>query len=136
MSEQQPAETGLTETGPLKTVVRVEDVEAVEVVPGITRRRLPATEGARGWLIDFAPGTEWPAVDVHAAEERYFVLEGEVIEGPERHGAGTYVVFAPGSRHRPRTETGARMLGISLEPEPGPGSDPGPGAGAGARPSR
>ncbi|MFI6007111.1 anti-sigma factor, partial [Streptomyces sp. NPDC051366] len=27
---------------------------------------------------------------------------------------GTYVVFAPGSRHRPRTETGARMLGVTV----------------------
>jgi len=25
-------------------------------------------------------------------------------------------VFAPGSSHRPRTETGARMLGISILP--------------------
>jgi hypothetical protein len=42
------------------------------------------------------------------------VLSGEVIEGEERHPAGSYVVFAPGSRHRPRTESGARMLGITL----------------------
>lgn len=42
------------------------------------------------------------------------MLSGEVIEGEERHGAGTYAVFVPGSRHRPRTETGARKLGISL----------------------
>ncbi|MER6950159.1 cupin domain-containing protein [Nonomuraea sp. NPDC000554] len=98
----------------LKTVVQVEEVAPVEVVPGIVRRRLPATEHARGWLIDFAAGTEWPEVDVHATEERYYVLSGEVIEGEERHGPGTYVVFAPGSRHRPRTETGARMLGITV----------------------
>lgn len=44
------------------------------------------------------------------------VLSGEVVEGHERHGPGTYVVFAPGSRHRPRTETGARMLGITVLP--------------------
>ena len=48
------------------------------------------------------------------SEERYFVLAGEVIEGEERHGPGMYVVFAPGSRHRPRTEHGARMLGITV----------------------
>ncbi|RPK94522.1 cupin domain-containing protein [Streptomyces sp. ADI98-10] len=98
----------------LKTVVQVDDVEPHEVAPGILRRRLPGTAYARGWLIDFAPGTEWPEIDEHHTEERYFVLSGEVIDGGERHGPGTYVVFAPGSEHRPRTEAGAQMLGISL----------------------
>lgn len=100
--------------GTLKTVVHVDDVDPHEVVPGILRRGLPRTEYARGWLIDFAAGSEWPEIDEHQTEERYFVLSGEVIDGGERHGPGTYVVFAPGSEHRPRTETGARMLGISL----------------------
>ncbi|KOU26441.1 anti-sigma factor [Streptomyces sp. WM6372] len=103
-----------TPTGPLKTTVHIDDIEPGGVAPGIVRRRLPATEFATGWLIDFAPGTQWPDVDVHDTEERYYVLNGEVIEGEERHGPGTYVVFAPGSRHRPRTETGARMLGVTV----------------------
>ncbi|WP_030800772.1 cupin domain-containing protein [Streptomyces sp. NRRL S-337] len=107
MSESTQAEA-------LKITVQVEDVAPAEVVPGIVRRRLPGSEYARGWLIDFAPGTEWPEVDLHDSEERYYVLSGEVIEGEERHGPGTYVVFAPGSRHRPRTEKGARMLGITV----------------------
>ncbi|GHF82528.1 cupin domain-containing protein [Kitasatospora xanthocidica] len=98
----------------LKTSLLVDEVEPVEVAPGIVRRRLTATGYARGWLIDFAPGSRWPEVDVHDAEERYFVLSGEVIEGEERHPAGSYVVFAPGSSHRPRTETGARMLGVTV----------------------
>ncbi|MFE5587860.1 cupin domain-containing protein [Kitasatospora sp. NPDC056531] len=98
----------------LKTTLLAGDVEPVEVGPGIVRRRLTATGYARGWLIDFAPGSQWPEVDVHHTEERYYVLSGEVIEGDERHPAGSYVVFAPGSSHRPRTETGARMLGITL----------------------
>lgn len=96
--------------------VRVDDIEAVEVAPGIIRRPLADTAHARGWMIDFAAGTEWPAVDHHDGEERYFVLSGEVIEGDQRHGAGTYVVFAPGTSHRPRTDTGARLLGINLPP--------------------
>ncbi|GAA3579010.1 hypothetical protein GCM10022419_070570 [Nonomuraea rosea] len=94
--------------------VNIDEVEAVEVVPGIMRRRLPATDHARGWVIDFAPGTQWPEVDVHEGEERYFVLSGEVIEGEVRYGAGSYVVLARGSSHQPRTEIGARMLGINL----------------------
>ncbi|MEU6857901.1 cupin domain-containing protein [Glycomyces sp. NPDC046736] len=95
-------------------VVQVDDVEAVEVVPGIIRRRLAITEHARGWVYDFAPGTEWPEVDVHEAEERYYVVSGEFIDRGQRLGPGSYVVFAPGSSHQPRTETGARMLGISI----------------------
>ena len=95
-------------------ILQVDDVEPVEVVPGIIRRRLPATEWARGWMYDFAPGTEWPEDDVHEGEERYFVISGEFIDRGQRLGPGSYVVFAPGSSHRPGTETGARMLGISI----------------------
>ncbi|MER7154329.1 cupin domain-containing protein [Streptomyces lydicus] len=95
-------------------VLNAHDVQPVEVAPGITRRRLPATRWARGWMYDFAPGAEWPEVDVHEGEERYYVVSGEFIDRGYRLGPGSYVVFAPGSAHRPRTETGARMLGISI----------------------
>ncbi|MDF5757508.1 cupin domain-containing protein [Spongiactinospora sp. TRM90649] len=95
-------------------ILNVDEVEAVEVAPGIIRRRLPATDWARGWMYDFAPGTEWPEVDVHEGEERYYVISGEFIDRGHRLGPGSYVVFAPGSTHRPRTEIGARMLGISI----------------------
>lgn len=95
-------------------VVNVDEVEPEEVVPGIVRRQMPATQWARGWMYDFAPGAEWPEVDVHDTEERYYVVSGEFIDRCRRLGPGSYVVFAPGSTHRPRTETGARMLGISL----------------------
>lgn len=106
----------ITGSEDLKTAVQVDEVTPAEVAPGIVRRSLPRTAYLRGWLIDFAPGTEWPEVDAHDTEERYYVLSGEVIEGAERHGPGSYVVFAPGSRHRPRSETGARMLGITVLP--------------------
>ncbi len=107
MTDTQPASSPMT-------AVQADDIAPAEVAAGIMRRPLAHTQYARGWLIDFAPGTEWPDVDVHATEERYYVLSGEVIEGEERYGPGTYVVFAPGSRHRPRTDTGARMLGITI----------------------
>ncbi|HEY9371276.1 cupin domain-containing protein [Streptomyces sp.] len=103
-----------TDSTSLTTVVNVNDLEYRQVAPGIMRRQLPVTEYAGGWLIDFAPGTQWPAVDEHSGEERYYVISGEVIEGEERHGPGTYVVFAPGSSHRPRTEIGAQMIGLSI----------------------
>ena len=93
--------------------VHIDDVPAEVVSAGIVRRRLPASGFARGWLIDFEPGAVWPAVDHHAAEERYFVLAGEIIDNGQCYRAGTYVVFAPGSSHRPSTDTGARIIGIS-----------------------
>lgn len=37
-------------------ILNVDEIEPVEVVPGIVRRRLPATAWARGWMYDFAPG--------------------------------------------------------------------------------
>jgi hypothetical protein len=107
---------GMTHEPDDMQVAQVDEVEAVEVVPGIVRRRLPATAWARGWMYDFAPGTEWPEVDVHEGEERYYVVSGEFLDRGRRLGPGSYVVFAPGSVHRPRTETGARMLGISILP--------------------
>ncbi|MFF1400830.1 cupin domain-containing protein [Streptomyces sp. NPDC058287] len=97
-------------------IVEVDQVEPVEVAPGITCRRLAGTEWARGWLYDFAPGAQWPEIDVHEGEERYYVLAGEFLDCGRRLGPGSYVVFAPGSSHRPRSETGARMLGISIPP--------------------
>jgi hypothetical protein len=95
-------------------VLHIDEIEPVEVSSGIFRRRLPTTEAARGWVYDFAPGSEWPEVDVHDGEERYYVVSGEFIDRGHRLGPGSYVVFAPGSTHRPRTDTGARMLGISI----------------------
>ncbi|MEV4067754.1 cupin domain-containing protein [Nonomuraea dietziae] len=105
----------MTEHGEIQ-MLQVDEVEAVEVATGIVRRGLPVTEWARGWMYDFAPGAEWPEVDVHEGEERYYVVSGEFIDNGRRLGPGSYVVFAPGSAHRPRTETGARMLGISILP--------------------
>lgn len=100
-------------SGPVE-VIGVDDMPAVEIAPGIIRRTLTETEGARGWLIDFAPGTIWPEVDHHDSEERYFVISGEIVEGDRRHPAGSYVTFGAGSEHRPGSETGGRMLGINL----------------------
>jgi hypothetical protein len=96
------------------TVVRVDDVAAIEVGPGCYRRDLPATSAVRTWIVDIAAGSQWPHVDVHDTGESFYVVEGEVIEGDRRFGAGTYVWFAPGSSHRPRTEIGVRLFGFNL----------------------
>lgn len=93
--------------------LHIDDVEPFEVVPGITGRRLPATDLVRAWLYDFEPGTEWPETDHHAAEERYYVTRGEFVDNGTVYPAGTYVVLAAGSSHRPTSPKGGQMLGIS-----------------------
>ena len=97
----------------LMHAVQIDDIPAVEVGPGVVRRPLAVTGFARGWAIDFAPGSQWPAVDHHETEERYFVHSGEMIEDEHRYGAGSYVVFRAGSKHQPRSEVGARIIGIN-----------------------
>jgi len=105
---------------------RAADAPAIEVGPGCLRRDLPGPPGVRVWMVELAPGSRWPRVDRHDTGEVYFVLEGEVIEGEARHPAGTQVCFAPGSRHRPRSETGARLFGFHLTDAAflGAGGDP------------
>ncbi len=95
--------------------IRIDDVAPVVVGPGCYRRDLPATAGVRVWVVDMDPGSEWPHVDQHDRHgEEIYVVEGEVIEGERRYGAGTYLFFKPDSSHRPRTETGVRLFGFNL----------------------
>lgn len=94
--------------------VAVDRVPAIVVGPGCLRRDLPGVPGVRVWIVEMAPGAQWPHVDHHDTGESYYVIDGEVIEGEARHGAGTYVHFPPDSRHRPRTEAGVRLLGLNL----------------------
>ncbi|WP_210727544.1 cupin domain-containing protein [Sphingopyxis sp. PAMC25046] len=62
-----------------------------------------------------APGSEWPHVDHHGdGGEDVFILDGEVIEGDQRFGVGTYLHFDPDSQHQPRTEIGVRLIGFNL----------------------
>ncbi|MCD0442569.1 hypothetical protein LO763_02885 [Glycomyces sp. A-F 0318] len=111
----------MTETmGPILDdlrAVQVDAVKPVEVAPGVIRRRLPGTGRADGWLYDLVPGVAWPEAALHPGEERcYYVLFGELIDRDRRLGPGSYLVLGPGSPYRPRTETGARVLGVSIAP--------------------
>jgi quercetin dioxygenase-like cupin family protein len=106
----------MSTTPDLVHALHVDDVTPHEVAPGITRKTLTESAHVRAWLIEFGPGTTWPAVDHHETEERYYVLSGEVIDGGERYPAGTYVTLHAGSSHRPSSEAGATMLGFNLVP--------------------
>lgn len=95
------------------TAVHLDDVDTFEVAPGILGKRLPRTDLVRAWYYEFAPGTRWPEVDHHDREERYFVVSGEIDDNGTTYPAGTYVVFAPGTSHRPGSIAGGTMLGLS-----------------------
>lgn len=105
---QQPHEAAAPQA------LSVDDWPAIEVGEGCTRRDLPTVRGVRMWIVDMAPGAQWPTVDHHETGESYYVISGEVIEGDARYGAGTYVNFAPDSRHQPRTDVGVRLIGMNL----------------------
>jgi hypothetical protein len=96
--------------------VEVEGIPPIELGPGVRVRMLPGMPGIRTWVIDLAPGAEWPELDVHETYgEAYFVVHGEIIEGDRVHGPGTYVAFGPKTAHRPRSETGARAFGFNYD---------------------
>ena len=95
--------------------IDVDQVALIEVGPGCLRRDLPSREGVRIWVVDMAPGSTWPHVDQHGLHgEDVFVLRGTMIDGGRAFGPGSFLQFAPGSRHQPRTETGVRLFGLNL----------------------
>ncbi|WP_338426249.1 cupin domain-containing protein [Sphingopyxis kveilinensis] len=101
------------------TPVTFESCAPVVVGPGCIRRDLPSRPGVRTWVVEMEPGSEWPRIDEHDERgEDVFVVEGELIEGSERFTAGTYLHFGPNSSHRPRTETGVRLVGFNLIGQP------------------
>lgn len=96
-------------------IVDVGSSPEIVVGPGCVRRDLPSRSGVRIWVVDMAPGSEWPRVDIHDEKgEDIFVVRGELIEGDQTIAAGSFVQWAPHSRHRPRTLTGVRLFGFNL----------------------
>jgi hypothetical protein len=96
------------------TVIDPAEMEPVVVGPGCFRRDLPNVAGLRIWIVEMAPGAEWPYVDEHDAYgEQVLVVEGEMIEGDRRIGPGSFLSFGAFSSHQPRTETGVRLFGVN-----------------------
>jgi anti-sigma factor ChrR (cupin superfamily) len=96
-------------------VIKVDAAPEIQVGPGCVRRDLPSRNGVRVWIVDMAPGSQWPYVDAHdASGEDILVVKGELIEGERTIPAGSFVRFAPHSRHQPRTITGVRLFGFNL----------------------
>lgn len=103
--------TGFTDTG-------VGRAESVEMAPGVTLHRLwrsgPEDSARRALVVDFAPGTSWPGVDVHEpGPEDVYVASGTFIglTGPgSRHEAGSFIHCDAGTSHSPSTPTGGRLF--------------------------
>jgi len=95
--------------------VKPDDIAALEIGPGCYRRDLPGPAGARMWIVEMEPGAQWPYEDVHGDQgEQVWIITGDLIEGDENYGPGTYLNFGPNSSHQPRTESGVRLFGINL----------------------
>ena len=100
--------------------IDIDEVAPITVGPGCLRRDLPSRAGVRVWVVDMEPGARWPYLDQHDARgEDVVVMSGEMIEGEEHFGPGTYLHFGPDSSHQPRTETGVRLFGFNLQSTPG-----------------
>lgn len=81
--------------------------------PGVEYKslRFDRDTGAGAVLLRMAPGTSYP-VHRHTAGEDVYVLDGILIVGEERLGAGSYLYSPPGSVHAPRTEQGVTLLAV------------------------
>lgn len=84
---------------------------AFDEAPGVSFKVLKTHRPGTGvtLLLQFEPGSAYPT-HRHPAGEEYYVLEGELSEGPRTYGAGTYVCHPPGSVHRPVSEGGATVI--------------------------
>jgi quercetin dioxygenase-like cupin family protein len=71
-------------------------------------RRDPET-GASTALVKLEAGATFPAHD-HPAGEEVFVLEGDVLIGPDRLGAGDYLYTPPGGKHAASSQNGCLFL--------------------------
>ncbi|GLZ77017.1 putative anti-ECFsigma factor, ChrR [Actinorhabdospora filicis] len=91
------------------TAVRLDEIVPTDVAPGITRLGLPG-EQVTARAFDFAPGAVWPEVDEHPHDELIYVADGVLLDNGVTYPAGSFLHYWPNSRHRPGTETGARIL--------------------------
>jgi quercetin dioxygenase-like cupin family protein len=80
-------------------------------VPGVWVRplRRNAETGESTALVRFDPGARFPAHN-HPAGEEVFVLEGDVLIGPDRLTAGDYLYTPPDGKHAASSQGGCIFL--------------------------
>lgn len=98
-------------TEPLFVDTRTRTWRPFDEAPGVhfqVLRKHPDSSGLT-LMLRFDPGADYPA-HRHPAGEEYYVLEGELRDGPRTYGPGTYVYQQPGSVHRPSSPAGATVI--------------------------
>ena len=64
-------------------------------------------------IIHFKPGAEIPAHYHELGSEAHFVIEGELTDGDQTYGPGSYLTHAAGVVHGPhRSDKGCRVLTV------------------------
>jgi quercetin dioxygenase-like cupin family protein len=80
-------------------------------VPGVSVRplRRDTETGQSTALVRFEPGARFPAHN-HPAGEEVFVLEGDVLIGPDHLKAGDYLYTPPDGKHAASSQHGCVFL--------------------------
>ncbi|WP_461481261.1 cupin domain-containing protein [Porticoccus sp.] len=99
------------------TRVNWKDVEPVELLPGITERKIWTGEnGSWAAVYEFAPGAKFPGIDLHASgPEQIYVISGIFGGGREDYREGDFVHQPKNTSHMPQSETGCTLLVIYPE---------------------
>lgn len=82
---------------------------------------LRAAPGENRVLLRLAPGKGYPIHD-HTVAEEVFVLDGIYIDPDadkdKQYGAGSYLYYAPGSKHNATTTTGCTFMVMNAKADP------------------
>jgi len=92
-----------------------DDYEFIDPVPrdiGFMALSYDNASGQGAYMMRMAPGAT-TEMHSHTRREEYYIIEGDLIESDGTVlGPGDFVIYAPGTEHNSRTETGCLILAI------------------------
>ena len=112
MSESTGDEAQFGPNAPGYTWVHADDVEPVEVFPGVTIKRLwEGSNGAKAIITTLQPGAVWGKEDHHEpGPEELYVVSGVLNDGVNDYPAGTFLHAPAGSWHVPQSTQGCELF--------------------------